>query len=92
MSETKNGLTFRYRIVSGIVFFDLSGTPTNTNINTSFSSPFALIGMYLVEGQWGNNAKMFNVWIDPGAETLYVRGYSNNNVLTSGCYLTNTYA
>lgn len=90
VSQISNGLTLRYRVVSGIVLFHLSGTPTDTTKNTSFTVPSAMIGMYLVEGQWGNNAKMINVWIDSSSTYLRVRGYSNNSMNVSGCYLTNT--
>lgn len=83
-----NGLTLRYRVVSGIVFFDLKGNPTSASVVAEFAVPKALLGFYQRVTQWGGSANnIMDVFMDSSSTILRARSYTTYSVNTSGSYL-----
>lgn len=51
--------------------------------------PSALLGLYLIIGQWGDRSRMVDVWIDSSTTHIYVRNYNANHFKIGGSYVSN---
>lgn len=89
ISLTSNGLTLRYRCIGSILFFDLIGEPTSASVVAEFTVPTAILGYYQRVIQWGDNAKLMDIWVDSSSNKLRARNYNTLGVRASGSFLTN---
>ena len=89
VSLTSNGLTLRYRCIGSILFFDLIGIPTSASVVAEFTVPTTILGYYQRVIQWGDDAKLMDIWVDSSSNKLRARNYNTLGVRASGSFLTN---
>lgn len=71
------------------MFFDITGEPTSASVVAEFTVPTAIIGYYQRVIQWGDNARLMDIWVDSSSNKLKARNYNTLSVRASGSFLTN---